>query len=107
MLRTASSMKKTSLALAAVLALGAAGVGYAQQPPGPPPGPAGQGWRGQHERPDPALMAERRAQHLRDSLQLRPEQEPALRAFIDASRPQGPRGERFQRPAPGAQPLTT
>jgi Spy/CpxP family protein refolding chaperone len=77
-------MKTTSIALAAVLAL-TAGASFAQQP-GPPPGP-----RGEHMRPDPAQMAERRAQHLRDTLQLRPEQEPALRAFIDAARPSGDR----------------
>src|SRR5436190_15320252 len=77
-------MKTTSIALAAVLAL-TAGASFAQQP-GPPPGP-----RGEHMRPDPAQMAERRAQHLRDTLQLRPEQEPALRAFVDASRPSGDR----------------
>jgi len=78
-------MKTTSIALAAVLAL-TAGASFAQQPGPTPPGP-----RGEHVRPDPAQMAERRAQHLRDTLQLRPEQEPALRAFIEASRPTGDR----------------
>ena len=89
-------MKTTSIALAAVLAL-TAGASFAQQP-GPPPGP-----RGEHTRPDPAQMAERRAQHLRDTLQLRPEQEPALRAFIEASRPSGDRmGRRGERQELGA-----
>jgi hypothetical protein len=37
-------------------------------------------------------MAERHAQHLRDALQLRPDQEPALRALIAALQP--PPGER-------------
>ena len=32
-------------------------------------------------------MAARRAEHLRAALQLRPDQEPALKAFLDASKP--------------------
>jgi protein CpxP len=95
-------MKTEILGLAAAVSLAAASVGFAQQPPGPPPGP-----RGEHMRPDPAQMAERHAQRLRDTLQLRPDQEPALRAFVEAARPpmgdhmrmRGDRGE--------AQTLTT
>jgi hypothetical protein len=41
---------------------------------------------------DPAARAEARAQHLRDALQLRADQEGALHAFLDAARP--PQGER-------------
>lgn len=39
------------------------------------------------ERPDPAAMAAHHAQHLRDALQLRPDQEPALRSFQEAMTP--------------------
>lgn len=103
-------MKTTTLALAAALAVTAAGASYAQQPPGPPP-TDGREWGPRHERmhPDPAQMAERRAQRLRDLLQLRPEQEPALRAFLEASRPTGDRmGRGLQRPdRDQARPLTT
>jgi Spy/CpxP family protein refolding chaperone len=78
-------MKFTPLALAGAIALTAAGASFAQpapQPGGPQPA-EGRGW----QRPDPAQMAERRAEHLRAVLQLRPEQEPALRALIAALQP--------------------
>jgi hypothetical protein len=42
-------------------------------------------------------MAERHAQHLRDALQLRPEQEPALRAFIEATAPKPGDFEKMRR----------
>lgn len=78
-------MKLTSISLAAVLAL-TAGASVAQ--PAPPPGAPGARAEGHHwQRPDPAQMAERHAQHLRDALQLRPDQEPALRALVAASQP--------------------
>lgn len=87
-------MKSISIALAAALSL-AAGASFAQTPPpagGPAPQAQGQaqGRHGQHM--DPAQMAERRAQRLRDTLQLRPDQEPALRALTAALQP--PPGER-------------
>ncbi|MCX7588609.1 Spy/CpxP family protein refolding chaperone, partial [Phenylobacterium sp. 58.2.17] len=44
--------------------------------------------------PDPQAMAARRGDHLRAALQLRPDQEPALKAFLAASQPAA-------RPAPG------
>jgi hypothetical protein len=77
-------MKLSSLAAAGAIALTAAGASFAQpmQAPGAPAGDA-QGWR----RPDPAQMAERHAERLRAILQLRPDQEPALRAFIAAMQP--------------------
>lgn len=78
-------MKLISMAAAGAIALLAAGASYAQQPPAGP-APVHGAMRG--ERPDPAQMAERRAQHLRDALQLRPDQEPALRALIEATTPQ-------------------
>lgn len=77
-------MKLHTLALAGALALSAVAPSLAQ--PAPPAGPApadAHDWR----RGDPAQMAERRAAHLRAVLQLRPDQEPALRALMDASRP--------------------
>src|ERR1700742_1886562 len=79
-------MKISTLALAGAIALSAVGASVAQ--PAPPPG-AGPDAGPRHEwkRPDPAKMAEEHAEKLRAALQLRPEQEPALRALIDAMRP--------------------
>ncbi len=55
-------------------------------PPMAPPAPApAHGW--QAHSPDPAKRAEHAARKLRDALQLRPDQEPALQAFIAAVRP--------------------
>jgi protein CpxP len=78
-------MKLTSMALAGTLVFASAGASLAQPPAGPTAEAHGhaEGRRGQ--RPDPAQMAERRAQRLRDALQLRPDQEPALRALIAAT----------------------
>ena len=76
-------MRLTPLALAGAIALSAAGASFAQSAPQPGPAPADRGWR----RPDPAQMAERHAERLRAVLQLRPDQEPALRALIAASQP--------------------
>lgn len=76
--------------LAAVLALSAATVAFAQSPSpgGPPPG----GMRMMElKRPDP----EARAQRLRDVLQLTPAQEPALKTFLASQKPPA-------RPAPPA-----
>jgi len=77
-------MKFTPIALAGAIALSAAGASLAQTAAPQGPGPAeGRGW----QRPDPAQMAERRAQRLRAVLQLRPDQEPALRALVASMRP--------------------
>jgi hypothetical protein len=99
-------MKLSSLAAAGAIALTAAGAGSAQpmQAPGAPAGEA-QGWR----RPDPAQMAEHHAERLRAILQLRPDQEPALRAFIAAMQPtpeqlQRREAERAQRGEAGSLP---
>jgi protein CpxP len=91
-------MKLTSLALAGALALTGVAAASAQPAPNAAPDAAQRHW----QRPDPAQMAEKHAQHLRDALQLRPDQEPALRALISASTPpaglrdraRGERGER-------------
>lgn len=64
-------------------------------------GPDGPGFRNR----DPEV----RAAHLRDILQLTPAQEPALRTFLEASKPEI-KFERRERPAPDAPrpaPLTT
>jgi len=82
-------MKLASLSMAAALALAAGSASLAQ----PAPAPGGAPTQGRHwQRPDPAQMAERHAQRLRDALQLRPDQEPALRALIASMQP--PAGER-------------
>lgn len=73
------------LALATAFAAALLATAAAAQPPGPPPaaaaGPDGHRFMG----PDPAKLAERKAEHLRAALQLRPDQEPALKAFVDAT----------------------
>ncbi|HEY9234159.1 MAG TPA: Spy/CpxP family protein refolding chaperone, partial [Phenylobacterium sp.] len=51
---------------------------------------------GEWRRPDPAAMAARRADHLRAALQLRPEQEAALKAYVGAAQ------SKPMMPAPGA-----
>lgn len=77
-------MKLSTLALAGAIALSAAGASLAQPAPTAGPAPAdGRGW----QRPDPAQMAQRHAEKLRAVLQLRPDQEPALTAFLAALRP--------------------
>jgi protein CpxP len=90
-------MNAKTFGLAGALALLTATAGYAQPPSAPPSERAQYEGQRAHARPDPAQMAERRAQHLRDTLQLRPEQDAALRAYIEASRPQFQRGDRGQR----------
>ena len=88
--------KLAPVALGGVLLTGLmASASVAQQPP--PAAAAGQprDGRGEWRRPDPEAMAARRAEHLRAALQLRPDQEPALKAFLDASKPAA-------RPARGA-----
>lgn len=77
----------------AILAGGVATATVAQQPPPPAEGARGDGPRGEmRQRMTPEQRAERKAEHLRTVLQLRPEQEPALRAFLSSSGPKG--GER-------------
>jgi periplasmic protein CpxP/Spy len=98
-------MKRSTLALAGALALLTATAGQAQAPR---PQDSPQDHPRAHARPDPAQMAEHRAQRLRDTLQLRPEQEPALKAFIEASAPRFDRGARGKEGVRGeAQALTT
>jgi hypothetical protein len=99
-------MKLTTLALSAALALSA--TASLAQPPAPPPGAPGPNAEGRHwQRPDPAEMAARHAQHLRDALQLRPDQEPALQAFVAALKPPaGDRDRDGERRGPEAGPMT-
>jgi Spy/CpxP family protein refolding chaperone len=79
---------RLALMAAAVLTLSTTAVAVAQDgppPPGMPPMEGGHGGPGmmRHHRFDP----EARAQHLRDVLQLRPEQDGALKAYLAASGP--------------------
>ena len=86
-------MKLTRLAPLALggvlLAGGFAGASLAQQPPVAPQGAqAGQpGGPREGRRMDPEAMAAKHAERLRAVLQLRPEQEPALKAFLDSRKP--------------------
>jgi hypothetical protein len=86
-------MRFPTLALAGVIAVATAGASLAQPAPGPAPGADGREWR----RPDPAQMAERHAEHLRAILQLRPDQEPALRALIAALQPDPAKMEHWRK----------
>jgi Spy/CpxP family protein refolding chaperone len=79
-------MKLSTLALAGALALTGATASLAQPAPADRPGAV------RMQRPDPAQRIERRAEHLRAALQLRPEQDAALRAFVETQRP--PQGAR-------------
>lgn len=72
---------------AALLAGTTASVSLAQQPK-----PQAEGQRGEmRQRMTPEQRTERRAEHLRAVLQLRPDQETALRTFLQSS---GPKGDR-------------
>ncbi|MDP3852187.1 Spy/CpxP family protein refolding chaperone [Phenylobacterium sp.] len=79
-----------------ILAGGLATASLAQQPPLPATAMPGHGDKaGSHDgmrHADPAERAARRAEHLRAALQLRPDQEAALKAFLGAHQP--PAGER-------------
>jgi protein CpxP len=69
---------------ATILAIGGAGVAIAQTPPPPKAGAMAE-----HHmmHGDPAAMMQRHAQHLRDTLQLTPAQEPALQALLTSMKP--------------------
>lgn len=115
-----SSFTRAAL-MAGVLALGAATVASAQTPPtaggdgprverrvvvmGGPGGPGmrGPGMQGMHGPMDP----EKHAQHMRDILQLRPDQEGALKAFLAAMTPPAPPAEGAAAPGPMDMPATT
>ncbi len=81
-------MNLRPIALGATILLLASGVASAQPKP-LPSGMMGGGHSGgmAHERPDPAAMAKRHADHLRAALQLTPAQEPALAALIASMKP--------------------
>lgn len=90
-------------ALAAALLTGAAGASLAQ-----PPAPASAEARGpMRERLSPEQRLERRAERLRAVLQLRPEQEPALRAYLSALRPPAGARERMRGERQAMAELTT
>lgn len=75
---------------AAILSLGGSALAQTAPPAGMMSGAQDAGPRhdrGDRAHRDPAEMAARRAQHLRDTLQLTPAQEPALNAFIAALAP--------------------
>ena len=97
-------MRLTSLALAGAIAASAVSASLAQPAPSPGPAPAdGRMW----QRPDPAQMAQRHAEKLRAILQLRPDQEPALNAFIAAMQPSPEQMERRRAEREEARNLTT
>ena len=104
---------RLALMAAALLTLSTTAVAVAQNGPPPPAAPPmadGHGGpssmtRHHHRRPDP----EARAQHLRDVLQLRSDQDGALKAYLEAAGPRewkkdGPRRQAVDGPR---KPLTT
>lgn len=93
----------TAAGLAALLA--SASVSFAQ--PAPPTQPPMRDHGPGMERPDPAAMAARRAERLRAALQLRPDQEPALRTFLDTMRPPEGAREAWRRDRQETAQLTT
>jgi hypothetical protein len=101
-----------------VLMLGATAAASAQTPPAPGdgmpraerrvvimggPGMHGPGMGGRHGPMDPEMHA----QHMRDVLQLRPDQEGALKAFLAAMAPPAPPAEGAAAPRPMDMPATT
>ena len=80
-----ASIRHLALAAAAAVVLGASAAA-AQQPP-PPPMPPMPGMPGMGEMRHHAMEPAAHAQHLRDILQLRADQEPALKAFLAAEGP--------------------
>lgn len=117
-----SSFTRAAL-LAGVIALGAATVASAQTPPPGPDGAprverrvmimGGPGGPGMHGPGGPgmgmhgAMDPEKHAQHLRDLLQLRPDQEGALKAFIAAMTPPAPPADGAAARKPMDMPQTT
>lgn len=83
--------KIAPLALSGVLLAGVFATASLAQQPAPAAAPAASEARrgsGEWRRHDPAAMAARRAEHLRAALQLRPNQEGALQAYLTARKPQ-------------------
>lgn len=95
-------MKIKTLALAAALALSAGAASAQPAAAAPEAGP-----RGHHQRMDPAQLAERRAERLRTVLQLRPEQEAALKSFLSATAPNPDRARERKGQQVEARSLTT
>jgi Spy/CpxP family protein refolding chaperone len=104
--------RRLALMAAAVFTLCGAAAAVAQDgqpPPGPPPmaddGPGGPPPMMRHHRLDPEVHA----QHLRDVLQLRPDQDGALKAYLAAAGPRDGGKDRPKREAVDAprKPLTT
>jgi hypothetical protein len=95
-------MKTTLLKTAALAGVLAAAIGGASlaQPAPPQGGPDGRQDGGHRmmmrEHMDPAQMKQRRAERLRDVLQLTPRQEPALQEFLASMQPPGGMRERMQ-----------
>ena len=98
------NLKQTLALGGAVLALGFGGMAVAQQPSMGPP--AGDHEAMQHHR-DPAAMAARHADRLRVALQLRPDQEPALKALVAAMVPPEGMGMRMGKMGEGHEKMAS
>jgi hypothetical protein len=102
-------MKFASLALAGVLAAAIGGPSLAQPAPSSAPSPASAPGHqeGHWRQPDPAEMAQRHAERLGAVLQLRPDQQPALRAFVASLQPDPAKMERKRAQRGAERDLTT
>lgn len=111
---TARSLRSLMLAgLALPFAFATASLAQ-DQAAAPPAGAPADGQHHHHGWGDPAQRAqmmakhlERQAAHLRDALQLRADQEPALHAFLDSMKPPAGEMERMKKDHEEAAQLTT
>lgn len=104
-----TSATRTALVAGAALSMLISTASFAQPGRAPEGGPAamgergpGKGW-GMRRHRDP----EAHAKHLRDVLQLRPDQEPALQAFLTAMAPPEGKGEKMREGRKAMDGLTT
>lgn len=89
-----SSIRRGALVAGSVLCLGLAGAAMAQPAPPPPgatPDAGAHHWRDGAMR-DPAARQAEHAKRLHEILQLRPDQDGALHAYLDALKPAGDMG---------------
>ena len=96
-----------AMALTSAAALAAAAAPSLAQPTSPPRAEGRMGAGMDMPRRDPEAMMQRHAEHMRAVLQLRPDQEPALRALIEGMRPPADMRERFRQERQAMAKLST
>lgn len=98
---------RTLMLAGLALPIGFATATLAADHDGPGAAPSHEGMRHMDDPAAQAAHAERHAQHLRDALQLRPEQEPALKALLESMKPPGGMMEHMQHEHDEGENLTT